>query len=74
VHNRYLHSKDRGCTAAGCYVPGYPCEVHHIDQYATCQITSMDNLAFACGPHHRLIKPDGWTTRKLTDGGRLRDV
>jgi hypothetical protein len=28
----------------------------------------MDNLAFACGPHHRLIKPGGWTTRKRANG------
>ncbi|HEY1439850.1 MAG TPA: HNH endonuclease signature motif containing protein [Mycobacterium sp.] len=63
-----LYAKDRGCSAPGCEVPGYLCEVHHIDDYATCQTTSMDNLAFACGPHHRLIKPGGWTTRKRTNG------
>ena len=63
-----LYAKDRGCSAPGCEVPGYLCEVHHIDDYATCQTTSMDNLAFACGPRHRLIKPGGWTTRKRANG------
>jgi Domain of unknown function (DUF222) len=63
-----LHAKDRGCSAPGCDVPGYLCEVHHIDEYATCQTTRMDNLAFACGSHHRLLKPAGWTTRKRNNG------
>jgi hypothetical protein len=63
-----LYAKDRGCTAPGCDVPGYLCEVHHVDEFATCRTTSMDNLTFACGPHHRLIKPGGWTTRKRADG------
>src|SRR6201997_761739 len=63
-----LYAKDRGCSAPGCDVPGYLCEVHHIDEYATCQTTSMDNLAFACGSHHRLLKPGGWTTRKRNNG------
>jgi hypothetical protein len=63
-----LYAKDRGCSAPGCDVPGYLCEVHHIDEYATCQITSMDNLAFGCGPHHRLIKPGGWAIRKRANG------
>jgi hypothetical protein len=58
-----LYAKDRGCSALGCDVPGYLCEVHHIDEYASCQTTNMDNLALVCGPHHRLIKPGGWRTR-----------
>lgn len=63
-----LHAKDRGCSAPGCEVPGYLCEVHHVDDYAVCRTTGMDNLTFACGSHHRLIKPGGWTTRKRTNG------
>jgi hypothetical protein len=27
-----LYAKDRGCTAPGCDVPGYWCEVHHIEE------------------------------------------
>ncbi|MFP1155742.1 HNH endonuclease signature motif containing protein, partial [Mycobacterium sherrisii] len=63
-----LHAKDRGCTHPGCDIPGYLCEVHHVNDYATCQETDIDNLTFACGTHHRLIKPGGWTTRKRANG------
>jgi hypothetical protein len=63
-----LYAKDRGCSAPGCDVPGYLCEVHHVDDYAACQTTDMDNLTFVCGPHHRLVKPGGWHTRKRANG------
>ncbi|SKW18695.1 REP13E12 repeat protein [Mycobacteroides abscessus subsp. abscessus] len=29
--------------------------------------TDIDNLTFACGPHHRLLG-HGWTTRKHPNG------
>ena len=29
-----LYAKDRGCSAPGCDVPGYYCEVHHVTDYA----------------------------------------
>lgn len=63
-----LHAKDRGCSAPGCDVPGYLCEVHHVDDYAACRETNMDNLTFVCGTHHRLVKPGGWRTRKRANG------
>ena len=63
-----LHAKDRGCTAPGCDKPGYLTEVHHIDEWADGGNTDIDMLTFACGPHHRLISPGGWKTRKRTDG------
>lgn len=63
-----LHAKDRGCTAPGCTVPGYLCEVHHVEEWNTGGFTNIDNLTFACSPHHRLITPGGWTTRKHRDG------
>ncbi|MUM16828.1 HNH endonuclease [Mycobacterium sp. CBMA271] len=62
-----LHAKDRGCTHPGCTVPGYLCEVHHVDEWAHGGLTDIDNLTFACGPHHRLLG-QGWTTRKHADG------
>ncbi len=62
-----LHAKDRGCTHPGCHVPGYLCEVHHINEWADGGPTDIDNLTFACAPHHRLLE-HGWTTRKHTDG------
>ena len=63
-----LYGKDRGCTAPGCDVPGYLCEVHHVTDYAKCRTTDVDDLTFACGPHHRMLQPRGWTTRKNTRG------
>jgi hypothetical protein len=63
-----LYAKDRGCSAPGCDVPGYLCEVHHVDDYAACRTTDIDNLTLVCGSHHRLVKPGGWTTRKCANG------
>ncbi|ARR79807.1 MULTISPECIES: HNH endonuclease signature motif containing protein [Mycobacterium] len=63
-----LYAKDRGCTAPGCTVSGYYCEVHHVTDYATCHSTDINQLTFACGPHHRMLDPGGWTTRKNAKG------
>ncbi|MCV7306721.1 DUF222 domain-containing protein, partial [Mycobacteroides immunogenum] len=62
-----LHAQDRGCTHPGCTVPGYLCEVHHITEWAHDGPTDIDNLTFACAPHHRLLG-HGWNTRKRPDG------
>ncbi|MGH3724359.1 MAG: HNH endonuclease signature motif containing protein [Mycobacterium sp.] len=62
-----LHAHDRGCTHPGCTVPGYLCEVHHVQEWSDGGLTDIDNLTFACGPHHRLLD-HGWSTRKHTDG------
>lgn len=61
-----LHAKDRGCTHLGCLVPGYLCEVHHVEEWADGGATDINNLTFACAPHHRLLG-HGWTTRKHAD-------
>lgn len=58
-----LYAKDRGCTRPGCSVPPYYCEVHHTVEYAKCRRTRIDELTLACGADHRLVDPDGWTTR-----------
>jgi hypothetical protein len=63
-----LHATNRGCSYPGCTVPGYLCEAHHVDEWADGGRTDVDKLTFACGPHHRLIKPGGWKTRKRADG------
>ncbi|MBA0047017.1 HNH endonuclease signature motif containing protein [Mycobacteroides sp. LB1] len=62
-----LHAKDRGCTHPECTIPGYLCQVHHINEWATGGPTNIDNLTFACAPHHRLLN-NGWTTQKQRDG------
>ncbi|WP_406816790.1 HNH endonuclease signature motif containing protein [Mycobacterium sp. M23085] len=63
-----LYAKDRGCSAPGCTVPAYYCELHHVTDYATCHSTDVNDLTFACGPQHRLLTPGGWTTRKNARG------
>jgi Domain of unknown function (DUF222) len=62
-----LYAKDRGCTFPGCDVPGYLCEVHHNNPYATNPVTDINELSFACGPNHKLAE-QGWTTRKNRHG------
>jgi hypothetical protein len=62
-----LHAKDRGCTFPGCTVPGYLCEVHHNNPYATNPVTDINHLTLACGPNHQLAE-QGWTTRKNARG------
>jgi hypothetical protein len=62
-----LYAKDRGCSFPGCDVPGYLCEVHHCDPYATNPVTDVNELTFGCGPNHQLAE-QGWTTRKNHNG------
>jgi hypothetical protein len=62
-----LYAKDRGCTHPGCDVSGYYCEIHHVEEWASTCRTDIDQLAMACGPHHRLLEK-GWTTRQRTNG------
>ncbi|OBJ52857.1 hypothetical protein A9W95_19570 [Mycobacterium sp. 1423905.2] len=62
-----LYGKDRGCSAPGCDVPGYYCEVHHVTPYAQCHTTDVNELTFACGGDHSLAA-QGYTTRKNTRG------
>ncbi|ORX02681.1 hypothetical protein AWC27_28365 [Mycobacterium szulgai] len=63
-----LYAKDRGCSAPGCEVGGYYCEVQHVTDYAKCRATDIEGLTFACGPHHRMLRPGGWSTRKRQNG------
>lgn len=64
-----LHDVDRGCSFPGCTVPAYGCQVHHANtDWADGGVTDIDDLTLACGPHNRLVKRGGWTTRKHRDG------
>ena len=64
-----LHDRDRGCSHPGCTVPGYGCQAHHAQKdWAEGGNTDVDDLAFGCGPHNRLVKRGGWSTRKRRDG------
>src|SRR5947209_1996339 len=51
-----LYARDRGCTFPGCTMPGYLCEVHHCNRYATNPVTDVNELTFACGPNHDLAE------------------
>ena len=62
-----LHATDRGCSHPGCDMPGYLCQVHHINDWAQGGPTDIDNLTFACPQHHKLLDK-GWQTRKLPNG------
>jgi hypothetical protein len=62
-----LYAKDRGCTRPGCDVPGYWCEVHHVEDWATTHRTEIHRLTLACGADHKLVD-NGWTTRKRANG------
>ncbi len=63
-----LYAKDRGCTRPGCTMPGYWCEVHHVDDWATTHCTDVNKLTLACGSDHPLVEPGGWITRKRANG------
>src|ERR1700759_2025020 len=58
-----LYAKDRGCSAPGCTVPGYLCELHHCTPYCRCRENNIDNLTLACGPHNTPAD-HGWITRR----------
>jgi len=62
-----LHAKERGCSHPMCPAPGYHCEVHHDEDYATTGITDIAGLSFRCGPDHTLCS-QGWKTRKNHHG------
>jgi hypothetical protein len=62
-----LHAKDRGCSFPNCDVPGYLCDVHHVNPWASTHTTDINDLTLACGPNHKLTD-HGWTTRKNHHG------
>lgn len=63
-----LYGRDLGCTAPGCDVPGYYSEVHHVVEWAKCHRTDVNELTFACGCNHRLVRRGGWLTRRNSAG------
>jgi hypothetical protein len=63
-----LYAKDRGCTRPGCDLPGYYCEVHHVEDWADTHSTDINQLTLACGTDHALVGSGGWVTRKRGNG------
>lgn len=69
MHHLYGFAKDRGCSRPGCTAPAYHCQVHHaVADWAADGKTDITDLALACGPDNRRVKPGGWRTRKRKDG------
>ncbi len=63
-----LYALERGCSHPGCTAPPYWCEVHHANKdWTDGGQTNIDELTLACGPHNRLVKDNGWKTRKHKD-------
>jgi hypothetical protein len=63
-----LHSRDRGCTAPGCTVPGYGCQVHHITGWARNGGKSdVTEEVLACKSHN-LFAEHGWSVKIRADG------
>jgi hypothetical protein len=56
-------ARDICCTAPGCDRPAGWCVTHHITHWNNNGPTSLDNLALACGHHHRLAHHAGWKVR-----------
>ncbi|MCI4675459.1 HNH endonuclease signature motif containing protein [Candidatus Mycolicibacterium alkanivorans] len=64
-----LLSKERGCTAPGCTVRGYDCQVHHaVTDWNRGGNTDIDDLTLACKRDNLHAENDGWGTRKLPNG------
>jgi len=64
-----LLARDRGCTAPGCTVRGYDCQVHHaVEDWQHGGHTDIDDLALACKRDNLHAENDGWGTRKLPNG------
>lgn len=64
-----LHARDGGCTFPGCPITAYRSQTHHaVTDFSAGGHTDIDNETLACGPHNRLVKEGGWTTRLRPDG------
>ncbi|KAB2342620.1 HNH endonuclease signature motif containing protein [Actinomadura rudentiformis] len=71
---RVLETLYDSCAVQGCEVPGFLCEVDHVDGWALGNSpTDIDKLALCCGWHNRWkhTRPDQIQITK-TDEGRYR--
>lgn len=57
---RALIARDNGCVIPGCGAPPGHCDAHHLTHWADGGLTSTDNLALVCPPHHRAIHRGTW--------------
>jgi Domain of unknown function (DUF222)/HNH endonuclease len=55
-----LFVRDGGCAFPGCSIPAEWCERHHVIEWATGGVTSLDNMVTMCPYHHRRFTGAGW--------------
>jgi hypothetical protein len=63
-------ARDICCTAPGCDRPASWTDTHHLEYWNHGGVTSVANLALACGVHHDKVHYDGWKVR-LGPAGRI---
>ena len=62
---RALAARDQGCSFPGCDIPPEWCEAHHTIPWEQGGNTSLEELAFLCGPHHRDHTRQGWQCQMI---------
>ena len=62
-----LHAKDRGCSHLAAICPATSAKSTMSPSGPRAVPPDIDNLTFACAPHHKLLGK-GWRTKKLTNG------
>ncbi|MBK5249797.1 MAG: DUF222 domain-containing protein, partial [Actinomycetales bacterium] len=65
---RLVMERDRTCTFPGCRVPGWRCQVDHIDAFdpacSAWEQTVETNLHLLCLHHHQMKTAGWWTVRR----------
>ncbi|NWN87585.1 MAG: HNH endonuclease [Micrococcaceae bacterium] len=60
TQRRAILSRDRGCQAPGCTVPGIYSEIHHIKEWEHGGTTDEPNATTLCAHHHGAIHIGKW--------------
>ncbi len=63
AQRRAAAARDGGCTFPSCTRPAAWCQVHHVIPWLPDGLTDIDNLALACGHHHRMLDHGDWQVR-----------
>ncbi len=64
---RALYSRDQGCRFPGCDQTRH-LHGHHLEHWADGGETSLENVCFLCGFHHRLVHEGGFGVKGMADG------
>jgi hypothetical protein len=60
AQRRAVYTMYRTCAVPGCCTPVGDCEIHHLDEWITHQLTDLDRLLPLCTRHHHLVHEGGW--------------